>query len=618
MKKGYRWYLEDTIRNIARKWGQSGVYYVGGYVRDEIMNAGVGDDVDLVIDLPDGAQKFVEFLKSEYPDSCVDFVEYPRYGTAKFTLKFDMKNQNGKPWTREVPIECVEPRKEEYNDGPRKPSKVSSASIEEDAKRRDFCCNALYKDSITGKVLDPTGHGLEDIKNRILRTPTDPEITFKDDPLRMLRAIRFAAVKGFEIEEKTYEALKPIPEYYQLSMERVRTEFTKILLSGGSWKHIRTLHSTGLLDYIIPELEEGWGFNQNSKYHSMNLSDHLLSVLENSVVYLKGSAGLSVRMAALLHDISKYRYHEIKPDGTFSYHDHETKSSEMAEKIMRRLTYSNDVIEETCLLIKNHMALKSQYDYSTDTYNGTKKSIVKFLNKIEYDKRGNGFLEQILALINADNLSHAPQWNMPGQIKSLTEKMEKYKISGMYYPLQMRRRKPTTVQISGDDIMKRFNLPPGKTIGFIKDLLLNEFAVDHPDYDKETLLNMYEEEFGDKMVYLDKGEKTAAMDLSMISQYSRESIQLFDNEISDLFKRYSSDIDPTEPNRLSIPAIKEPELWMKIATNINALKLVEDAMDSLGKLAQLPGFENIKLEYDNCNDLGIVINWKGRRPTSIF
>ena len=348
-RQTYKAALEETIKDISLKWGRSKIYYVGGYVRDEILDEGAPKDVDLVVDLPNGASEFCDFLKKEYPTTCVDFVEYPRFGTAKFTLEFQMTKADGKtPWIREIQVECVEPRKEEYTDGPRKPSKVVSASIEEDAMRRDFCCNALYKDTVSGEILDPTGHGKEDIDNKILRTPCDPVITFKDDPLRMLRAIRFAAKKKFTIDEDTLKAIKPIPEYFQLSMERVESEFTQILLSSDPVEHIWTLHNTGLLGYILPEFEESWGFNQNSKYHSMNLTDHCLSVLKYIVdPYSAGTNSvkhqLETRLAGLLHDIAKYKYHETNVDGTFSYHDHDVKSAEMAEEILKRLKYSNDV-----------------------------------------------------------------------------------------------------------------------------------------------------------------------------------------------------------------------------------------------------------------------------------
>lgn len=619
-RKSYRECLEDTLKEIATKWAQSNIYYVGGYVRDELMNVGVGDDVDLVIDLPDGAHKFVEFLKKEYPTVCVDFVEYPRYGTAKFTLKFAMTKQNGSPWIREIPVECVEPRREEYLDGPRKPSKVYSASIEDDAKRRDFCCNALYKNVITKEILDPTGHGVKDIDDRILRTPTDPETTYKDDPLRMLRAIRFSAAKDFEIEENTYKAIKPIPEYYKLSMERVRSEFTKILCCANPQKYIIQLHETKLLGYIIPELEEAWGFNQNSKYHSMNLSDHTLSVLEKAS---KSNGTFSLILAALLHDISKYKYHELKGDGTFSYHEHEIKSAEMAESILKRLTYSNDIIEETCLLIRNHMGIKSQYDYDTTAYTGTKKSMVKFLNKIEFSKRGYKFLDNMLSLIDADNMSHAPNWNMPGQIASFRDKMKKYGIEKIWVP---NRKRNLVAEVSGDDIMKRFSLPAGKSVGYLKEFIKNEFQVDHPDYDKETLLDMCEEEFGgDKFVYIKRESYVLSQETFVLSNQvpesypRRDDVSISDAEGKSLFARYPDNIETfNNITYLKIPAIQEPELWMRVKVSQEALGLIDTAFNSLEKLALLPGFSDIKIEYDNCNDASIVINWKGRRPTIIY
>ena len=191
--------LKEVVQDCKFK---EKIYLVGGCVRDLVLGK-TPKDIDLCIDYPEGTDLFVDFLKTK--PECSGFVTYNRFKTGKFSLDIGAN--------KKIDIECVVPRVETYNQGPRKPDTVQQTNITEDASRRDFCCNALYKNLLTGEVLDPTGKGLDDCKNRILRTPLDPEQTFKDDPLRMLRAIRFACTKMFTIFEETYSKIDNIPEY---------------------------------------------------------------------------------------------------------------------------------------------------------------------------------------------------------------------------------------------------------------------------------------------------------------------------------------------------------------------------------------------------------------------
>ena len=624
--------LEKKIKEIAEKFGKCDIYYVGGYVRDELLDKFYPDnhtsqfkDVDLVINMENGAEEFVKFLKASYPEDCTDFAEYPRFGTAKFTLHFDMMTSTkGKPWRREEPIECVSPRSEKYDDGPRKPSSVQAASIKEDAMRRDFCCNALYKNVITGKILDPTGMGIEDVKNKVLRTPLDPALTYKDDPLRMLRAIRFAAKKEFSIEENTFKSISPIPEYYQLSMERVRDEFSQIVCSLDAPKYIWMLHDTGLLKYIIPELEDAWGFNQNSKYHSMNLTDHCFSVLEKVIKtsFNRFASGgkLQLCLAALLHDISKYKIHETNLDGTFSYHSHEEYSADMAKDILTRLKYPNDVIDETCLIIRSHMKLKSQYNYSTNSYTGTKKSMGKFLRSLS-DSQGllnDKILDSVMKLIDADNLSHSPEWNMPGQVESFWNKWDQW-FSGY---AKNTTRNIFNNPVSGKDIMDRFGLKPGKTIGYIKDEIIFGFAIEHRDYDKETLLDMYEAEFGEgRKLYVWRGLYGACASIEepkVISSNSGHFQYTLDNHDS----IYKLDRDEYcllgDKDLVELSALENPELFMRIRIHKRSREILSKVWDDLGELQDMPGFEKVSLSLDCDNDVSAKVEWKNHRPDYII
>jgi len=441
---------KELLKEIVEDWGKAEVYYVGGCVRDLLLGI-EPKDYDLCVDLENGATLFTDFLKSEYSKVCSGFTVFPKYGTAKFDFLGEQ-------------IECVMPRRESYNDGPRKPDRVSYAGIYEDALRRDFCCNALYMNIKTGEILDPTGKGREDVKNKILRTPINGEETFKDDPLRMLRAFRFAAVKGFKISEEVLETIKDYPEYYELSMERVWSEFSKILVCSKPGDTIRELHQYHLLSYIIPELEESWGFDQNSKYHNLNLTDHILKVLDNC------KPDLTIRTAALLHDISKYKDYQIKEDGRYSYHGHEKSSAEMSRVILSRLRCSSDFIDSVSKIIESHMIIKQ----CGAEYRGSRRLTRRIMREL------GDLLEPTLNLIDADNNAHSPEYCLVGQVDRFRECVEKEKIIP----------KPLFSPVSGRTIMECLGIEEGRKVGEIKELMQSWYDED-PSLSEEDLIRKY-------------------------------------------------------------------------------------------------------------------------------
>ncbi len=609
---GYLEQVEKALVALVDKWNpKANIYAVGGYVRDEIMNR-MRHDFDLVIDLEGDsspAVHFTDFLKDNKIQGTSGFTVYPKFGTAKFDLTIPYGNG-----TRTEPIECVMPRAEEYKDGPRKPSEVSKTTLEADASRRDFCCNALYKDLRTGKILDPTGKGLSDIENKILRTPLDPEETFRDDPLRMLRAVRFAAKLDFDIDPTVLTAMKPIPEYYQLSMERVRDEFEKIITSWEPSKYIWILHEKGLLGYIIPEFEEAWGFNQNSKYHSMNLTDHILSVLNKTSSgdrrgIIRGSAILP--WAALLHDISKYKDFQVKEDGTFSFHGHEKKSAQMAESILRRLKCPEKDISRVCKLIGDHMIIKQFYNYSDDTYTGTKKYTRKIASK--YPDRSE--LESLMKLIDADNKSHAPQWCMPGQVDSFYKAYDDvvYGISSSVSSAS------TKLPIDGSDIMNRYGFKSGKQIGKIKDMLQELFYED-PSMDSETLFRMYEAEFkGSVWIWTDGFMNYNASIIKPVKEgkgyqiepYDFNEFLRLDPEEEEYYKSLGEDI-------IELNALEYPDLYMRVRINRRSRELVDKILDIMGEFHQMPGFKEVVVGLDYTNDASGFVKWRNHRTDYIL
>ena len=284
--------IKTTIKNT--EW-EGKVFIAGGYVRDELMG-NEPKDVDLLINVPDGGILFAEwFTKKLGIHTKGNPVIYPRFGTAKFNLR--RQKHNGMDLS-DIDIECVMPRKEKYNVGDRKPD-VEQGTLKDDVDRRDFTTNSLLKNLSSGEILDLTGMGKDDIKNGIVRTPLDPDVIFTDDPLRMLRAVRFATKYSWKLPMFMIRSLKKNAKKLELiSSERIQEELNKMLLTKNPDKAIRLLQILGLSKYIFPELDKLIKMKQN-KFHKHDAMRHTLEVLKNT------PPDLVTRLSALLHDIGK-------------------------------------------------------------------------------------------------------------------------------------------------------------------------------------------------------------------------------------------------------------------------------------------------------------------------
>ena len=279
--------LFKIISSIANK-NQQSIYIVGGYVRDLLMNRKVPTDIDFVTE-QNGillAEKIAEEINPNIKVSI-----FKNYGTAMFRYN-------------NIDLEFVGARKESYTENSRKPE-VENGSLEDDQKRRDFTINSLAislnKENF-GELIDPF-NGQNDMTNKIIRTPLEPHQTYSDDPLRMMRAIRFATTLDFNIEEKSLNAIKKEVDRIKIvSMERIMVEFNKIMLSKRPSKGLNLLDETGLLNYILPELTalkgieeiDGMGHKDNF-YHTLEVVDNISQHTDK----------LWLRWAALLHDIGK-------------------------------------------------------------------------------------------------------------------------------------------------------------------------------------------------------------------------------------------------------------------------------------------------------------------------
>lgn len=582
-------YIEakNLLGQLAKDWGKAKVYMVGGCVRDRLMN-NYPKDLDLCIDLENGAVVFCDWLKQERQDICSDFVVYPRFGTSKFSLRLS----TGKV----LPIECVMPRTEAYNDGPRKPSETKYTSLEQDALRRDFCCNALYLDLETDEILDPTGHGISDLKAGILRTPLSAKETFIDDPLRMLRAFRFSARLGFTILPEVLEGIKPYPEYEKLSMERVADEFSKILQTSRAVETIRALHSCGLLGYIIPELEASWGFNQNSHYHSMNFTDHTLAVLQYVIDH--GDSGLELRLAALLHDIAKPVCWKKKDNGEFSYHGHDFESANLSKSILSRLKFSGDSIKKVSELVARHMRIKSFYDPNTDSYTGSPKITRRVIRDL------GDFLADEMKLIDADNHAHAPAYNMPGQVESF------WKAVDNLGEVTLVRSCP----VSGDVIMEKTGLKPGRVIQEIKDIFL-DWLDENPGLGQDELFEKLREACEGNTFWA-WFESLDGWKVSDNKPVLKESEFYFPDpyQVPMVLGEYKG----LEKKPTQYRAIEKPILWLTYQRYKQAREIFDRAADVLDEMYKIPGFNGVRLTFDRYHDLSGEIMWTDRKSDWII
>lgn len=316
------------------------IYLVGGAVRDKLLGQPPDEDIDIVLE--GNASRLARFL-FEQGISDTPPVTYPKFGTAMLTVAG-------------CRVEFVGARRESYDRSSRKPA-TRPGSLLEDTVRRDFTINTLLENIHTGEVLDLTGLARKDIADRIIRTPLDPEATFNDDPLRMMRAVRFAARLGFAIHPDTYEAIGKMAGRLEIvSAERIRDEFVKILMCTRAVAGMEMMRETGLLDQFAPELSAMHGVGQNV-HHAYDVWTHTMKTLESTPL----EWGIILRTAVLLHDIGKPPARSVDEHGAVHFYGHEKLGAEMARRLMRRLRFPGSQIEQVSFLILMHLRV-GEYD----------------------------------------------------------------------------------------------------------------------------------------------------------------------------------------------------------------------------------------------------------------
>jgi putative nucleotidyltransferase with HDIG domain len=409
-------------------------YVVGGYTRDIILKR-PSKDIDFVC-VGSGVLLAQQVAKALGPGVKVNV--FKSFGTAQILL-------NG------LELEFVGARKESYRGDSRKPI-VEDGTLEDDQKRRDFTINALaisLNKKTFGNLLDPFA-GIEDMKKKMIRTPQDPRVTFSDDPLRMMRAIRFASQLGYDIEADTYDAIVTQRERLKIvSQERITDELNKIIAGPTPSYGFKLLFHSGLLEIFFPELVALHGVEYiGNRAHKDNFF-HTLQVLDNVA---KVSGDLWLRWAAILHDIAKPATKRYDKDHGWTFHGHEDKGARMTPRIFKRLKLP---LNEKMLFVQNLVRLHLR------PIPLAKEVTDAAIRRLLFDAGDD--IDALMKLCRADITSK----NMDKVSRFLKNfDIVEQKIVEVEQKDHIRNFQPP---VSGDEIMELFQIPPGRIIGEIKE-----------------------------------------------------------------------------------------------------------------------------------------------------
>ena len=465
--------IPNEIQLIINKLKKHGfdAYIVGGCVRDLLQNK-EPNDWDITTNAkPEEIQKI--FPKSFYENRFL-------------TVTVQTGNQD--PKLKEIEITTY--RSEAKYSNKRHPDEIKFAkTLEEDLARRDFTMNAMaleiQNDNVKLKIIDPF-EGQKDIKKKIIKAVGDPEKRFNEDALRMIRGVRLATVLNFSIEKKTKEAIKKNSSQLKwISQERIKDELIKIIINQRAAQGIELLRTLNLLKYIIPELEEGYGVEQN-KHHIYKAYEHNLRALDYTA---KNNFNVSVRLAALLHDVGKPRTKQGEGKES-TFYNHEVIGAKMTKQILYRLKFSKKEVEKITKLVRYHL-----FYYNVDEVSDSS-------------------VRRLVRQVGLENMEELLQLRMADRIGSGVPKAEPYKLRHLKYIIEKVSKDPISVKmlkVSGNEIMEILKIKPGPKVGQVLDILLSYVLEDPKKNKKEFLINE-----------IKKLGKLSEKELSSLSQKARK------------------------------------------------------------------------------------------------
>ena len=417
---------------------QINAFLVGGCVRDLMLNP-LAESIDVDIMVEGDGIDFAEKLARKI--NVPKIVPFKKFATAKIPFK-------------EYEIEVASARLEKYNESSRSPSEVVMSNIEDDLLRRDFTVNAmavsLNKENF-GEFFDPF-NGMEDLSNKILRTPLDSDTTFSDDPLRMMRAAYFASKLSLDIDPSCLESIKNNAERITIvSQERKTNELLKILGTKKPSIGLNILQEAGLMKFVFPEIAVMYGLDQSNEYHHKDIFYHTLEVVDNAAQL---SDKLDLRLAALVHDIAKPKTRRLSKSKGYTFYGHDDVGARMLKGISSHMKFSNSTRDYIAKLTALHLRPISLAKKDV-TDSAIRRLIVDAGEEID----------DLMKLCRADITTKNPKnitkylGNFDRVEKRMNEVIEIDKLKAFQSPVR------------GDEIMKMFDLGPGKEVGKIKTMV---------------------------------------------------------------------------------------------------------------------------------------------------
>ncbi len=411
------------------------VHLVGGSVRDALLGR-LGDDLDLTTDAR--------------PEQVLALVE----GWAEATWEAGIAFGTVGVAKRGQRIEITTYRAESYDPSSRKPAVSYGDSLAEDLVRRDFAMNAMALAlpdwKAPGAFVDPYG-GMEDLAAGLIRTPGRPEDSFDDDPLRMLRAARFASQLGFTVAPEVVAAMKDrAPRLAIVSAERVRGELEKLLLGAHPRLGLQLLVDTGLADVVLPELP-ALRLEIDEHHQHKDVYEHTLQVLERAIMLEDDGPDLVLRLAALLHDIGKPATRRHEPGGGVSFHHHEVKGAHLARKRLKALTFGKDVVEAVFLLTEMHLRFHGYGQPGTSPW--TDAAVRRYVHD------AGDQLDRLHKLTRSDCTTRNKR--RAERLSRAYDDLER-RIADLAAQEELRAIRP---DLDGNEIMEILGLPPGPEVG---------------------------------------------------------------------------------------------------------------------------------------------------------